>query len=410
MPSFNNIQVVPTPVTPNNQASIDTASVYQGQGVTDKLTTYIEGSPYRVTYYNRYIGGDDTIELTHDVHDPTSVQYQRIRNFELRLQDGAFNTDINTQTLQFLRTGTANVYPVITPQVGDVFTASVDVNRLGIFSVTAASPLTHLQSTAYQIEFSLTGYHDTASEQRLEARVVTELVFDAELIGTTGSALQTESEFDIRNTCQSRIAELVACLYHEYFDIYLDTFVIRDESCQILDPFAVRYFNCVIPESYRQNRDRPQEYDIRNICARYDFYTIWDALRECSKRILDKVFKQTKDYGNSFWGADFVYYNLDTSQIDLIIYPDINDTGHPVTTYETDESCLEPYVFSDAYYQEQPEDTWTETDRVLYALFENTTISYSQISDYIDTLATLTTRERFYGYLVALTGLLLVRS
>lgn len=146
------------------------------------LALYIEGQQWFVDYYKQILNNDDEGN-PFSIKTPQALQqYRKIKNTELKLTtplSGSFESGPNEWTM----TGTANMYPSIVPNKGDIFVADIGDGRSGIFVIEQVNEKSIYKDTAYEVEFSLMfEYHDDEYGKNLESKVVETLYFEKDRI------------------------------------------------------------------------------------------------------------------------------------------------------------------------------------------------------------------------------------
>lgn len=326
MPLFDNsLPVKPIPPSPLNVTKqvIDTASSYSTFQYKNTLITSLDGSPWTGIYYTQFIGKDDVMINSNDVSDPTIKQYLKINNFELRVTSPLSNS-VTVGTGTSTVTGTANVYPVITPLAGDIFLAEVEAGITGIFEVTGIERMTQFQASAWSIQYSQIGYVNEDTIRDYDRFVVSELVFDVKLLENGSNPLHTKSEQNRLVQRDLAIAELIEEYYTEFFSIPVNTFILpndNDIGDIVYDPFLVKFWNMFINTNGFTSYTPPLEYDAATSLYNKPFTTVYDALGKQSKTILKYCVRAMRSLPTVNFDATFQRHTLRITPIDKVIFP-----------------------------------------------------------------------------------------
>lgn len=408
MPIFNTNEEVPqsNPIEP--APVIDTASVYHNREMKNKIIAFISGSTWTVDYYAKYQGDDDVLSNGSDVGSPTLLQYQKIEKMELRLQ-GSLEQATDTQTNTTSVTGSALVYPIVIPQIGDVIVAHVGANSYGIFDVVTVARQSLYKESAWLIEVNMSDYLTDVKQAELEDKVVNTLIFDITQLNTDKGPIRTESEYQRNVDRCALINELVSCLYNEYYNTYHQTFLVKDVK-MCFDPFAVDFFNKIVGTEFLGGRATPRLYDFRNTIFQYEYSTIWDAILTNSRRTVLKGVKEMGNRSTFQFGTCYLFNTIDTTQLECVVYPGDDgccDGGRPITTLGNPDLYL--YVLSEAFYTEDS-DNYTAMDRWVWDMIDRKIPVYTELVEYADNvLSTQTGKERFYNTLLLIALLMISR-
>lgn len=343
--------VTPTPV-------INTASMYANMQHIPTIVGFLDGTPLSCVYYGQYLGEDDPAINSGDVNDPTLKQYLKIDAFEIRItSETTLSYDQNTGTS--LVTGTANVYPVITPIVGDVFIALLISGSYGLFEVTAANRVSQFKESAWVIEYNQIDYLTVELEEELETHVVGVLQFDVTKLSYGDNPLLTKTEYN-RNTDKNLIiTNLVRLYYSSFYSKKADTFVLPNDGTYLgtmYDSHLVEFWNTFITnKQWLDGRIPPTTYDVTLHNVDAAIYTTWDAISAQSIDILDYASKNMERASTHIFNIPYQRHSLMVSDINYVVIPILK--ADKVATDITVEPntinnslMLSPYIFSLEFY------------------------------------------------------------
>jgi len=401
MPLLNhdedNVSIVAPPGQPETP-TLSTASVYQNKDVKCDITPNLSGNAWSVSYYNLIIGQDDAVGNVQDINDPSLQQYVKILGMQLKI-DGELSQTNDPQTGQVTITGSANVSPAVQPQVGDAFIGEIDDGTLGIFTVTDARRLNHFKTAATAIEFTLIAVDDATIAQELETKKILTFYFNP----NTGG-LESEQQH-VDNIQKEQVMEGLADLwYREFFNIHKRTILVSDGGAldDTYDPFVLGFWNRICPDVYRKDWSEVVEFDLRNTIFRQEFWTIWDVIADQDVMKLPQCVKQMHVIDTSIFGTSWVYRSLLASQIDSVIFPSTVGSVQLETGTDGDN-----YIFSDAFYNKDKPNQ-SELELLTWKIIDKTAITFTEIMDFVNTLQTISSKDRFYQIPILMAALIVI--
>ena len=204
-----------------------------------KLLTSISGYPWVVDYYSAVIGSDDALDGQSPDRSPVHQQYRRIRAFEIKVSAPLDRTQ-DTQTRNMQVSGSANVYPCLIPNVGDVFIADIGNGKSGLFSVTESERLSHFSEPVHRINYQLIDELNNAHLYDLERKVVKTLHFRREYLDY-GQApfIEDESIYWVRDL-ELSYQEILSQYYQQHWSREFSTLVVPGQRESYYDPYIVR--------------------------------------------------------------------------------------------------------------------------------------------------------------------------
>ena len=382
------------PVTPVQ----NTASQYIDAYETKPLLKYIDGARWTVDYYNRYMGTDDLTHMSRDITSNTILQYRLLYRFELRVVDQlSFSRDEDTGRSKI--EGSANVYPVFTPQTGDLFIGTVDQDQnKGIFEVTHVEKLTLYKDTAYKISYNLRNYVSEELLKDLNSKVTDEVVFDKELIGSKLGAFKTLSEYERDIVKKEKIEYLMKRLYREFYDIQykvfrLPTNIASYKDSLIVDPFMQSFLNHIFDPLQLNTLHLPEYLDFMND-TRYTkrkYFTLWDILIERDKDLFSLITPNMTILSTNRYSNETIHFNNNVYGYDYIVFPLVDDVVDTLLGQRT--HLLHPYIFSNYFYDGQPK---TPIEVLVYKSIELKAINFSEVMSLVDGLSSTDRMSLYY--------------
>ncbi|HWT40611.1 MAG TPA: hypothetical protein VN081_05100 [Dongiaceae bacterium] len=142
----------------------------------DTLLTFVAGSSWTVEYFQRILDKNSALEPLQIGLPAPYQQYKLYKNFELKVTS-ALSTSQNPQTKEMAVTGGSNVYPGLTPNLGDMFIATnADGARL-LLAVTASLRMSIMKDTGHTIEYQVVGYLTPERENDLRKKTIETVYF-----------------------------------------------------------------------------------------------------------------------------------------------------------------------------------------------------------------------------------------
>ena len=254
------------------------------------LAIYIEGQQWFVDYYKQVLNDDDEGNPLSTGMASALQQYRKIKNTELKLTtplSGSFDAPSNEWSM----TGTANMYPTIVPNKGDVFVADIGDGRSGIFTVELVNEKSIYKDTAYEIEFSLMfEYNDDDHGKNLESKVVETLYFEKDriLFGENPLVVEEKHLSDIELRKWERL--LFEYLYDKFVDEEEMTWRVPVENFRLYDFHYAQMMTKLF------DTDSPLTRSIRllnlGIPRVQQSYSFWDVLLDKDRKRLALVDRQ----------------------------------------------------------------------------------------------------------------------
>ncbi len=168
------VNPVPNHTTPETiqepSQSIFTALVPESK--IGSLLKYVEGYSWTVNYYGQLLNTNNTLEHFDPTTPNLTQPYYKVNKLILQV-DSPLTSSYDQNTGITSVTGSALTPYKITPNVGDVFIASVDTGEDAIFHITSVARKTHRKDTLYEVSYTLYAYTSVNPEfiTTLESRV-----------------------------------------------------------------------------------------------------------------------------------------------------------------------------------------------------------------------------------------------
>lgn len=278
--------------TPNQVVKNDTVTVRkQKTAIVDtryesvrSLLTHIDGSKWVVDYYSQMGGIDEELSHQEVNRPPVYQQYLRIKQLELRVTT-PLDTSQDDEGKEFTLTGSANLFPGVIANVGDMFHASLPDGRGALFTVTSASQKTILRDTTYSIDYMLVNYDNAVLLGDLERKISKDTTFVREFYALNKSPMLVDTELSNYREILGWLKTLPTMYFDLFYNKDYSTFIVPDQRKPTYDPFVVEFVRKIVSTD-----DHPEYKNVRVL--NYDqgdgqVKTIYDAIYEQNEDILD---------------------------------------------------------------------------------------------------------------------------
>lgn len=285
------------------------------------LLAYVEGAPWTVDYFSQVITEDSDLKEQDIGELGIYQQYSKIKQMELRVVDSITGTQ-NTDTAQMTVTGTALVYPFLTPNVGDMFVTDAGHGQKGIYRIKSVERKSFNKLAVYSIEFNLMIFTETNSKRLadLNAKAINEYVFDkSRLIAGLPPTLHTK-DYNNLVSLKRLYATLVEFYFKTFYFKEYDTLVIPNQNTGIYDSFLVEYILKIVDtlDAYEIRFVRNYATDNEPFLAQEQFWTALynrdiNILKFCNRN-MGLVMTKFFNYNSMFKGFRF-------SRLTYVVYP-----------------------------------------------------------------------------------------
>lgn len=406
MPLFDDKPAAPQP--PKAPSANITPPRFQGVKVDSKMPPlvsfqpYVAGHTWRLQkYWSQYIGPSGQ-PMMYSINVPApDQQYQCINNMEVKVID-PLSPSYQDNDAEFSLRGSAVTYNGIVPNYGDAFVADRGDGLAGLFVVTSAKPDGDLSGTTYHIEYGILSIYDEDHQRDLQLKTQDEVQFVRELYLNGQRPLLIANEFEEYRIMVDLLRRLPLEYHREFFNNDYATYLIPNQERTAYDGFVINFFKSVI--------DSRQHPWIRNVKVyntdqgfERELFTLFDAALQADENIIDhceayiglypagEFIQQGLFSTIRFSGIEKVAYppglekgRLGTVRSDLIVDPirqgvhvalnskiDLAvafstvrasgfEGGIPHKPWVNDRPVNPPYVFSEAFYTNSPEQSAVE--------------------------------------------------
>lgn len=203
------------------------------------LIVHIEGSNWKVNYYQQVLADDTQVAGHHPTVSPVNQQYIKIEEFILKV-DTSLSWQQNNETKSGRVTGSAHVYPPFIPNQGDMFIADVGDGNPAIFKVILSEKLSIFKQASYRIEYELIDYADGHRLVDLDEKVIDRRFFDMDFLEYGQNPVLLESEKKYVLTIRKYYPILAENYFQRYYSERFRCMVLPIEDKFVYDPFLTK--------------------------------------------------------------------------------------------------------------------------------------------------------------------------
>jgi len=143
------------------------------------LLTYTSGYYWKVDYYSQVINSSNDLKALDPSQSKVYQQYKKIKDLELIVQDPLTESQDEKTKLMSVQ-GSAVVANAVVPEAGDMFIASVDNGKTGLFVINKTDRMSYYTESVFSIDYQLLGYTENNIDRisDLENKVVETLYYN----------------------------------------------------------------------------------------------------------------------------------------------------------------------------------------------------------------------------------------
>jgi hypothetical protein len=289
-----------------------------------QLLTAIEGMPWKVRYFSRVLGADDSVGGQGPSTPSVQQQYREIRNLELRVQqDLTPSQDPQTQAMTYA--GASVMYPFIVPNTGDMFVADLNDGRQGIFQLTLTTKKSIYRQACHEIEYKMIDFVHTVDDVRLAdllGKVIKSFEFVRDFIAYGQNPLVFEDDFEHLQYLRRNYRTILDTYLRSFYSREYDTILVPGQPFVTYDPYLTKAVLSFFETTDGATMYRARELNIDDDQAARATQ-LWSALLNRDARLMSEAFTQVglvsaMSYANeprfdgiAFSGVQYVVYPVD---------------------------------------------------------------------------------------------------
>ena len=342
----------------------NTTAPYQGILVDSKeegllhVIAVMEGSPWKVTYYQQYLGQDDEVQGFSERTLSAFQQYRCIEGYEIRVTNPlSYNHDSTEQEGEL--TGTAHFYPVLKPNKGDVFLADIGDGRVGLLEVDSVRRMSHRRYSAFEVEYHVREFLTEVVHRNLQEKTIDTYRFDYKAMMELGEPFLLKEQWDVLAQIESWTDRLTKKYFVWFFDTESYSFTVPFNNGYATYDVGQNKFLSAIIDKARYPKYRQQRLQVIDAKNKLNVVTLWDALLERDWLMIDEastkfgILHRRQLYGmelgfNAYAGTyDHFVYDVHTEQTQYGVnfYPRFSAPATLPLFIQEDTSSNRRYIY-----------------------------------------------------------------
>lgn len=307
---------------PRVENNYDSIIVDNSETPIRSLLTYIQGSHWTVDYYNQITSRDTDIRTSDPGQSSIYQQYRKIEKLDLLVETPISSSQNTDNTLMSVK-GSSKVYPVIVPNVGDIFKATLIDGMVGIFTITEVERLSFNKDAVYMIDYNLTKYVKDPNDvdlKTIEDKVIRTYVYSKDRLINGQMPLLNQDQYNKEKSLQVYGSEIIRYLFKNFFNRDLMTLVIPGQSLYVYDPIVLSFLRKII-----NNDQAPEIRQTQFLNTENDPYlaqpTLFDAILNRDINMLSYVNKEMKLVDPRYFSLNAYLNSIYYTGVQYIVYP-----------------------------------------------------------------------------------------
>lgn len=284
------------------------------------LLAYMEGASWVVDYYSQVLDVNDELKGQDVSLDPPYQQYRRIWSMEFKvIQD--LSQPVQDPTLnEFTLQGSANIYPFLVPQEGDMFRAGIADGREGIFKVIKVSRRQIFTDTAHVIEYQLVAANDPVRIFDLERKVVINYNFVKDFLLNGQNPLLLQEDYDASKQLEVFFYDMTYAYFTQYFSREHMTLVMPGQGYATYDHGLTDYVKSIMDSFDDVHIQSIRQLNIGDDGA-ITATSLWTALSRRDPKLLAMAYKKAGLTSRLSFHDSGLMAGMRFSGIKHIVYP-----------------------------------------------------------------------------------------
>ena len=290
------------------------------------LLPYVKGSPWTVDYYRQLLTKDEELAATSETRESIYQQYQLIKKFELRVQNG-LSPSFQEEEGAHEMTGSAVIYPSFKPNKNDTIVADLFDGRIGVLNVTAARQMNIFQDSTYEIDYEVVAFLTDRKAVELKGKVVKTTVFVRDFALNGQNPLVLEEEYEQIQFLREGVSVLQKQYFWELYNQETKTIPIPKQRDGTYDSYLMKFFDSAFPIQDRDSTRPLTRYIVEGDPA-FEDKTFWDMLVESSNAFESFIVKEFDTISTRYLRTYPVINGIAYSRLKRILFPkgrDINE-------------------------------------------------------------------------------------
>lgn len=259
------------------------------------LLTAITGTPLTCDYYSQVLGENSEVGGLRAEQDAVHKAYRLIKGMVLRVTTPLSYTQNDDN--RFSGSGAANMFPMIIPNVGDMFLMDLGNGKEGIVQITRATRKAITRDSTYEVEYSVVAFSTPAAIADLNQKVIQSYYFDYDfLIHGQNPLVLPEDHEALRRLRHQEYPYLLNLYLRRFLNKKTSTLALPGQDVIIYDPYLVKFFISTV-DVMRYPEIRPvKELNVAGL-PEYEGLSIWDVFVHRERRMFREVKKTYGSFG-----------------------------------------------------------------------------------------------------------------
>jgi len=281
----------------------------------ESIVQYISGKEWTVDYYLQLIVKDGEIGRFDPNAPDTSAQYAKIKNLVLFVESSISQDTANNIS------GTAYINAGVTPNQGDVFTATLMGKRRALLRVEGIEKKSYNLNNVYLLSYKVDMFidSDTTMIRALNDKVVKDYVYDREFLNTNSTPLLLEDKYDRKRQIASDLKSITKYYLDTMFNRERSVLSIPKQDSTIVDVMLQEFIFKVIDSNDSYIISKINRISVNDETLKQP--TVLDAILERDNSILDSCNKKVGLATTANFNANLNLRSIAYLGVDYIIYP-----------------------------------------------------------------------------------------
>lgn len=285
----------------------------------ETLLSHVEGYSWTVTYYSQVLGRDTGAAGQGIGTDPVLQQYKRVNDMEIKVTSPLTSSQ-NEESSEMMVTGTANCYPRVIPNKGDVFVADLLDGRRAIFEVTSTQRMSVFRDAIHSMDYILVDFGTKSRLDDLASKVVQEAHFVKDFIYHGQNPVLLSDDYGNYMFLRSHLGLMIRQYFKRFYSREYDSIVMPDQGAPAYDGFLV---NALF--THLDNRMAPELLHARRFNTEDDQATkadsIWTVLTQRERSLMSDIFQQVGLISTRHFQKHPTFDGIRYSGMATIVYP-----------------------------------------------------------------------------------------
>ena len=324
MPIFTDAPTAPTQpkadIIRAFKPSLQTAVIDTRYTPQSDLLAYIEGSTWVVDYYSQVLDVNNELH-GQDTSLPAVLQgYRRIWSMELKVVQDLSQVSQDPSTNEQIIQGSANVYPFLVPQEGDMFRAGIADGREGIFKVIKVERRQIFTDTAHVIEYQMVGANDPARIFDIEKKTLITYFFVKDYLLNLQNPLLLEEDYNAMKKLEGFYHDMLYLYFRQFFSREYMTLVIPGQMSPTYDHGLTDFVKAVMDSNDDVHIQAIRQLNIGDDRA-IGSLDLWNMLMRRDPKLMKFTYTKAGLVSRGSFHASGMMAGMRYTGIAFVVYP-----------------------------------------------------------------------------------------